>query len=308
MQGIGAVMEHGGLGDCGTPELRRAFWHGFKRHLEGASSVRSARVSTDGWMWHNADLTTGNLLSMLRVRLGEIGVKYTLNDADANTVFLHLLAHRHEVGSVFDTPPEWRAGRASGDGSNVIEVRKAVRSYDRQEWPEHFRWLQRELETFHLALWPLVGRVPPKGDTRQWDEGLFMRELGVWNPVTVSPAKAILESALARGAVINWGRGRQCGSFAPTIVHRGSSYQLVSVRTDGTFALLFTQLKKSPLFAPKAKRLELLQRLNRVKCFDLPEGVVDLRPSLPLAVLADEGARGQFLDMLAWFEENVRSA
>jgi len=304
MQGCGAVKEHGIAGHCGTPELRREFWQGFKRYLEGASSVRCARVTSDGWMWHNADLTTGNLLSMLRLRLGEIGVKYTLNDADTDTVISYLLAHRKEVDTVFDVAPEWRAG---GDGSAVIEVRRAVQSCEPQVWPEHFRWLQRQLETFNLALWPLLGRVPPKGDTRQWDEGSFMHEVRAWNPASAGPARAILDWSLAHNAVVSWGRGRRCGSLTPTICRGGFSYQLVSARTDGTFALLFTHLKKSPLFEQRARRLELLERLNRVKFLALPDTVVDFRPSLPLAMLADDAACAQFLDVLGWFRDSVRS-
>jgi len=305
MDSFEAVIDHGSPHDLGAPGLRRAFWHSFKRHLEEASTVRSSRVSTDGWMWHNADLATGRLLSILRVRLGEIGVKYMLNDADADTVFAYLLAHRAEVEGVFDVPPEWRAG---GDGSNVIDVRRGVRSYDREEWPELFRWLQRQLETFHLALWPLVGRVPPRGEMRQWDEVSFMRELHAWNPTAMGPAMAILEATPAPDVSVSWGRGRHRGSFTRAIIRRGTALQLVSVRTDGTAAFLFTQLKRSPFFAPRQRRLELLEHLNRLECVSLPDSVIDLRPSLPLALLSDEAVVRQLLDVLAWFEDNARSS
>lgn len=291
-------------GSCMTPELRRDFWQDFKRYLGESNSLHCSRVTTDGWMWHDANLTAGNLLSMLRVRLREIGVKYTLNGADANTVFAFLLDHRKSIDVVFEVAPQWRTG---GDGSNVIEVRRAVASYERQVWPDQFRWLQRQLETFRLALSPLIGRVPPKGETRQWDEDAFVREVRAWNPAAIGPAKEILSWSSAHGAAVVWGRGRRCGSFCPTITHGGFPYQLVSVRTDGAFALLFTQLRKSPLFGEKARRLELLRHLNEVRYFALPDAVVDFRQSLPLAMLADHAACAQFVDALDWFRERVSS-
>ncbi len=38
-------------------------------------------------------------------------------------------------------------------------------------------WLRRQLEVFQRALWPFVGRVPPTGARRQWDEPSFFGEL-----------------------------------------------------------------------------------------------------------------------------------
>ena len=50
------------------PCERRGFWQRFEWHIEQSSDVSCARVTTDGWMWHNCNLTTGNPLFMLRVR------------------------------------------------------------------------------------------------------------------------------------------------------------------------------------------------------------------------------------------------
>ncbi len=294
-----------GRGAANPQELRRDFWQSFKDYMQESSSVRCARVTTDGWMWHRTDLSTGNLLSMIRIRLGEIGVKYTLNDMDAETVFSFLLAHRETVDAAFERALTWRPG---GADSQVIEIRRPADLTARQTWAEHFSWLRRQLETFHLALWSLVGRLPPRGERRQWEAGSFMREAQRWNPASVQPAKAILEWSLAHRAAATWGRGGRCGSFTPTIPHCGFPYQLVSVRTDGTFASLFTQLKNSPLFWGEAQRRDVVRRLNCVGPLALPEAVVSLRPSLPLAVLADGPALAQFLEVLDWFEDVVRSS
>jgi hypothetical protein len=292
------------VGGVSVPELRRDFWSSFKRYMEDSSSVRCARATSDGWMWHNADLTTGNLLSMIRVRLGEMGVKYTLNDADADTVFSFLRAHREVVEAGFERALTWRPG---GTNSHVIEIRRPGNLLDLGAWSEHFTWFRRQLETFQLALWSLVGRVPPTGERRHWDQESFVRELCTWNPASLAPAKAILGWALAHGATLSWGSGRQCGSFSPTIPSGGFPYQMVTVRTDGTIALLFRQLSNSPLFCDRSRRLDALERLNGVRHIALPDAVVDLRPSVPLNVLANDRSCTQFLRMLDWFEGTVKS-
>lgn len=296
-------MQVQGVGGASVAQLRQKFWRSFKRYMEDSSSVRCARATTDGWMWHNADLTTGNLLSMIRVRLGEIGVKYTLNDADANTVFSFLRAHPQELDAGFEQAPTWRPG---GANSHVIEIRRPGDLLDFEAWPEQFGWFRRQLETFQLALWSLVGRLPPGGERQQWDQTSFLRELCTWNPASLGVANAILDWALTHGAIVSWGSGRQCGSFSPTVPHGGFPHQFVSIRTDGTVVLLFRQLRNSPVFYERNRRLDALERLNRVGHFALPETVVDLRPSVPLTVLADDRACTQFLQVLDWFEDTVR--
>lgn len=304
VQGSSSLQAQG-VGAASVPQLRRDFWRSFKHYMEDSSSVRCARATTDGWMWHNADLTTGNLLSMIRVRLGEISVKYTLNDADADTVFSFLRAHRQEADAGFEQAPTWRPG---GANSHVVEIRRPGDLLDFEAWPGQFGWLRRQLETFQLALWSLVGRVPPGGERRHWDQESFLRELCTWNPASLGPANAILDWALAHGAIVSWGSGRQCGSFSPTIPNRGFPYQLVSIRTDGTVVLLFRQLSNSPVFHETARRLDALERLNRVRYFALPDTVVDLRPSVPLNVLADDRSCTQFLHVLDWFRDTVKSS
>lgn len=286
------------------PWMRRDFWQRFKWHMESTSSVNCARVTTDGWMWHNTDLPTGNMLSLIRVRLGEIGVKFTLNDANAATVFSHLSDHRRRVDAYFGEALDWRSG---GDDSFVIEVRAKVDSFDPSVWPDHYAWLQRRLETFRVALGALLGRTPPKGETSLWDERQFMRELYSWNLSAVAPATAVLDWTERSRLTATWGRGRSCGSFAVSVASGGVTYQPVVVRTDGTFLLPFAQLSKTPLFQPAERRLAFLERLNRLKYFSLPESAAGCRTLLPLAMLAEPRACEEFLEVLAWFGDVVKS-
>lgn len=289
----------------GAPQLRREFWQAFKLHMSEVSSIGCSRVSSDGWMWHAADLSSGYLASLLNVRLGEIGVRFRLNEPNADTVFSFLQTRKPEIDSAVEPEPAWRSGDG---GSHVIEVMRRADIAERTAWPEQMTWLTRQLEGFQCALWPLVGRVPPKRERRLWDEELFFRELSSWNPTSLEPATVLLRWAQKRGEGIRWGRGGQSGSFTPTVSRQGVANQLATVRTDGTLHLLFARLKDSPLYADRARRLELLAEVNRVRHFELPDETVDQRPAVPLAVLSDVEACRQFVGLLDWFHDSVMAS
>jgi len=288
----------------GTPELRREFWQALRRHMEETSSIGCSRASSDGWLWHSADLSSGYLASLLNVRRGEIGVRFRLNEANADSVFSFLRTRRAEIDAELAPAPSWRLGEA---GSHVIETMRAADIADRSSWPRLMGWLARNLEGFQRALWPLVGRVPPVREPRLWDEQLFFRDLTAWNPNSISPAAALLRWGQRRGDPPQWGRGRQCGSFAPSVMRHGVSYQLVSVRTDGTLQLLFARLKGSPLFADRARRLELLAQVNQVRHLRLPAETIDQRPAVPLAIFTDPDARTELITLLDAFHDAVKT-
>lgn len=285
-------------------QLRREFWGQFTEEMAAHGSIGCSRVSSDGWMWHAADLTFGYLASLLNVRHGEIGVRYRLNEAGADAVFAFLEKHRRAIDAAFDVPPTWRPGESS---SHVIEVMRAADVAVRAGWAGHMRWLREQLEAFQGALWPFTGRVPPTGERRLWDEPSFLHELATWNPTCLAPATAVLRWAQWRGEHIQWGRGGQTASFAPATLHRGVGYQLAAVRTDGSIRLLFGRLKDLPPFTDRRRRLEILERLNRVPLLSLPDDVIDARPSLPLAMLGHADTCAGFIEVLDWFRSEVRS-
>lgn len=283
-----------------TPELRRQFWQGFKEYMQGSTSAGCARVTSDGWMWHTTDLTSGKLLSIARVSLREIGVKYTLQGVAADSVFSLLQARREEVDACFRATPCWRRG---GDSSHIIEVRRPGDVLNPGTWPEQYSWLRLQLDHFHEALWPLVGRECPLAGKRDWDDRSFMDELTRWNPNSCRPVQALLSWAADRSVGVMWSRGQQCGTFQFVVRHRGFEYHPFVVRMNGTFTLLFTHLRESPAFYRPELRFELLRRLNHIDHVALPDEAIELRPTLPLAVLGDPNALERFLGVLAWFAE-----
>jgi hypothetical protein len=293
------------MATTGAAQLRREFWRQFTDEMAAHSSIGCSRVSSDGWMWHAADLTFGYLASLLNVRRAEIGVRYRLNDAGADAVFAFLESHRPAIDAAFDVPPTWRPGEGS---SHVIEIMRTADVPARAGWAGHMRWLREQLETFQKALWPFVGRVPPAGQRRLWDEPSLLRELAAWNPSCLGPATAVLRWAQMRGQDIQWGRGGQTGSFTPTTMHRGVRYQLAAVRTDGSIRLLFARLMDLPPYTDHRRRLEIVERLNGVPFGHLPAGVIDARPSLPLAMLGHADACAGFVAVLDWFRGDVKTA
>ncbi len=286
----------------GTPELRRQFWQGFKEFMQGSTSAGCARVTSDGWMWHTTTLTSGKLLSIARVSLNEIGVKYTLQGVAADSVFSLLQARRAEVDACFRATPCWRR---RGDSSHIIEVRRPADVLNLGTWPDQYGWLRLQLDHFHEALWPLVGRECPLAGKRDWDESSFMHELAQWNPSSLEPVEALLSWAANHSMGVMWSRGQQCGTFQTVIRHRGFEYHPVVVRMNGTFTLLFTHLRESPAFYRPEVRCELLRRLNQIDHIALPDEAIELRPTLPLTVLGDPHSRERFLDVLAWFAETA---
>ena len=181
-----------------------------------------------------------------------------------------------------------------------IEVRRAADLERRDEWPELFAWLADNLDGLARALGPFVGRsipVPHQGD---WDEDSFFAALAAHNPGAVGPARQLLEWGRASLPHLYWGHGKQVGSFMAGILRSGIEHSVVSVWTDGLFCLRFQALGKTPAFATEAMRAELLDRFNEVPRFDLPAGVLDKYPGLPLRLLEDPASMRAFVSVLDW--------
>lgn len=288
-----------------TPRLRREFWSAFRNHVGQKDGVKCGRASSDSWMHHNGHLNGGTLFTMVRVRQGAIATQFALDDITASTIFSFLKAHRADIDSAFSGVPQWRT---AGVRTHEIEVRTEADLTSRCDWSRYFAWFVEQLEAFQTALWPLVGRVPPAGDNRPWDEESFFAELGLHTPSAVAPARELLRWSQVNMSLVQWGRGKRFGSFVPTVRRQGRLHNAVSVWTNGTVVLRFADLKRESPFCDASLRAEFLHRLNRVPHFSLPRDAVDLLPSIPLPILAEAGSLTRFLDALDWFVQAVRSS
>jgi hypothetical protein len=147
-----------------------------------------------------------------------------------------------------------------------------------------------------------------KGPKVQWDETSFFAELDAkCDAAEVNTARKILEWGKARGLRIWWGKGRITGSFSPVLDHKEINYPLLLVWTTGNVQVQFGVLQTRPPFDVEHKRLGLLQRFRSVPGLSFSEDALNKYPSFPLAVLKDEFALEQFIEVLDWFVEEIRS-
>ncbi|MDP9378706.1 MAG: hypothetical protein M3Q29_00895, partial [Chloroflexota bacterium] len=142
---------------------------------------------------------------------------------------------------------------------------------------------------------------------RQWDEASFFEELKAQAPAAVEPARAIYEWAINRTSRIKWGKGRQYGSFYPTLEHQGAEVTPISLQTYGSSSVWFGELKNQPPFTDEHKRLELLRRLNDISGVTVPRSAIEKYPSIPLTTLNNEDSHTQFLGVLDWIVQEIRA-
>lgn len=149
----------------------------------------------------------------------------------------------------------------------------------------------------------------PSVPGRQWDEQSFLEALAQAKGAhDAEVARKIIRWAERRMPDVWWGRGTRAGGFMPGLNCRGSWHQLIEVWTYGQIEILFQYMKtRKNVFSTESARRELLARLNQVSGVRIAESKVALRPSIPLAVLYEEAALEQFLTVLDWAAEQIRS-
>ena len=144
---------------------------------------------------------------------------------------------------------------------------------------------------------------------RQWDEPSFFRELEARHGADAAGvARRLLEWAVANVTGVLWGRGIRSGSFVPVLDHREKGYSIFAVWTYGTVEITFQYYQSWPPFDVEEKRRELLGRLNAIEGVSIPEDAVARRPSIPLAVFADETRLAKFLRVYEWFLQEAQAA
>lgn len=136
-------------------------------------------------------------------------------------------------------------------------------------------------------------------EVRQWDESSFLQELKRRDADEAEAARKILEWAKTKKLSIPWGKGKQAGSFSPTLEDRPAR-SLISVWTSGYVSINFQYMQNSPPFDDENERLELLRRLTEMSGVAIPADAITRFPGIPLSALKDETALKQFLAILDW--------
>jgi hypothetical protein len=86
----------------------------------------------------------------------------------------------------------------------------------------------------------------------------------------------------------------------------GEPHWVVSVWTSGRVEIPFQWMLNKTPFGDEQKRKELLARLNAVG-LGLPADALTRRPSATLAVLTDRPKLDQFLAVLNWYLDEIRT-
>jgi transposase-like protein len=147
---------------------------------------------------------------------------------------------------------------------------------------------------------------PAGAKMARWDEPLFLRALERSDPAAVPIARRILDWAVRRGLRVQWGEGKQVGSFYPMIDHTGATQWTVSVWTDGTLQFPLKDQRSRPPFDGDHRALaSFVDRLIKV-----PGVVLNTQayPTVRLTDVEEAGGVDQLLGELDQVIDQVRSA
>lgn len=143
---------------------------------------------------------------------------------------------------------------------------------------------------------------------KQWDELSFFNELERRHgDAAALVARHILEWSQQRMQVW-WGKGRQNGSYVPYFVHKGREHQLFAVYTYGVVETYFYWFAYKPPFDAEERRIELLDKLNRIQGVNISKDNINKRPNIKLTTLANGETLAQFLSIYDWVVEEIRNS
>ena len=148
--------------------------------------------------------------------------------------------------------------------------------------------------------------VRGKASENQWDEVTAFKEFERRGMTTEAQvARQIFDWASERCSRMWWGNGAVNGSFVP--VHRISSKDnyLFALFTSGKLEIYFQWMLKRDVFENEAKRIELLNRLNKIPGVALSPESITKRPSIKLSTLATGGNTEKFLEIYAWYLQEI---
>lgn len=159
-----------------------------------------------------------------------------------------------------------------------------------------------------LAERSAAGKKEPKA-VKRWNEELFFQDLESRRGLEEADiARKILQWTKDKLPKIWWGRGKVDGSFYPMLDHKQKSYYPICIWSYGKVEVQFQYLKRNPPFDSESKRKELLERLNRIPGFSIPDDAIERRPNVYLAVLKNKDALNQFLETLDWTVQEIRKS
>jgi hypothetical protein len=101
------------------------------------------------------------------------------------------------------------------------------------------------------------------------------------------------------------GKGGKCGSIIPVVDNKGEKCFSFVFYTYGKIELQF-QYYQIP-FNDEPKKLELLNRLNKIKGVSIPDEKITKRPSISMDLLFEESEYQKFIDAYQWYFDEIKN-
>ena len=136
----------------------------------------------------------------------------------------------------------------------------------------------------------------------------FVEQLAMQqDPDTLKAVLTVLDRWTAMGGILSYGLGGQTSCFLMVRDrwHPEGSIWPVALYPLRSCEVVFQHLANRPPFDDIQLREEFRKRLNQISGVDLPTSKIELRPSFPLAALADTATLELFMEALGWFYERV---
>ncbi|MFD6150078.1 DUF262 domain-containing protein [Streptomyces sp. NPDC060243] len=156
-----------------------------------------------------------------------------------------------------------------------------------------------------------VSPLGPEQAGKETRAARFLRQLAADDtPSTVSAVRELLDRWEKLGGWIGYGAGEVTTSAFLMLGRAGAPGRGIWPLTlypgggrGGVAEVVFAHMANREPFTDRARRMDLLNRLNGMKGVTLPEGKLELRPSFALSALEDEANRTRLYETLTWFRE-----
>ncbi|MCG8926869.1 DUF262 domain-containing protein [Lentzea sp. CC55] len=165
-----------------------------------------------------------------------------------------------------------------------------------------------------IALWPgpldVTSAPPAAVNQGSLEQRFFVQVHDKQGEDVAAAVREVAERWCELGGSLELGTGRSetsCFLIAREKGEEGGNIWPFAIYPSGRVEVVFQHLRVRPPFDEVTMREELRQRLNGAPGVDIAAAKIELRPSFPLKVLLDPGARAVVLETLKWFYERARS-
>ncbi len=128
-------------------------------------------------------------------------------------------------------------------------------------------------------------------EAKPWDKASVLAGIGErCGPQILVAARRLADWADANADRVQFNTHPSWGTLSAVYERGGKPFYPFQIGTDGTIGIYFQYMIGRPVFDAVEKRRELLERLNQIPGFDLPESALTKRPLVKLEVFGQPGS------------------